>query len=93
MTAPFRIARLDAAHDRAKFCSGSESLDRYLRELAMQDIRRRVAACFVALADTRRIAGYYTLNGRAFPNCGTPKPPYQPPPASRRRKREKSRRG
>jgi hypothetical protein len=27
----------------------------------MQDIRRRVAACFVVLADGSRIAGYYTL--------------------------------
>ena len=42
------------------FNSGSEPLDRYLREQVMQDIRRRVAACFVALSE-QRIAGYYTL--------------------------------
>jgi GNAT superfamily N-acetyltransferase len=36
-------------------------LNRYLREQASQDIRRRMAACFVALADEKRIAGYYTL--------------------------------
>ena len=59
--APFRVLPLDAAHDRAAFCSDSEPLDRYLREQATQDIRRRVAACFVALADGQRIAGYYTL--------------------------------
>ena len=59
--APFRVLPLDAAHDRATFCSDSEPLDRYLREQATQDIRRRVAACFVALADGQRIAGYYTL--------------------------------
>ena len=57
----FRLAPLDTAHDRALFTSGSESLDRYLREQVTQDIRRRVAACFVALADGQRIAGYYTL--------------------------------
>ena len=39
----------------------TEPLDRYLRERVMQDIRRRVAACFVVLADGSRIAGYYTL--------------------------------
>lgn len=59
--APFRLVPLDAAHDRAGFNSHSEPLNRYLREQVAQDIRRRVAACFVALADERRIAGYYTL--------------------------------
>lgn len=59
--APFVLAPLDAAHDRASFRSHSEPLDRYLREQVTQDIRRRVAACFVALADGQRIAAYYTL--------------------------------
>jgi ribosomal protein S18 acetylase RimI-like enzyme len=36
-------------------------LDRYLREQVTQDVRRRVAACFVATTDGKRIAGYYTL--------------------------------
>ena len=58
---PFRLALLDAEHDRAAFNSDSEPLNRYLREQATQDVRRRVAACFVALADDSRIAGYYTL--------------------------------
>lgn len=59
--APFQLAPLDAAHDRAAFRSDSEALNHYLREQVTQDIRRRVAACFVALADGQRIAGYYTL--------------------------------
>jgi len=59
--APFRLAPLDAAHDRTMFKCASEPLNRYLREQVTQDIRRRVAACFVASADERRIAGYYTL--------------------------------
>jgi ribosomal protein S18 acetylase RimI-like enzyme len=59
--APFQFAPLDAAHDRTTFNSDSEPLNRYLREQVTQDIRRRVAACFVALADEQRIAGYYTL--------------------------------
>ena len=64
--ARFRLARLDAAHDRAAFNSGSEPLNRYLREQVSQDVRRRVAACFVALADGQRIAGYYTLASASF---------------------------
>jgi len=59
--APFRLAPLDAAHDRTVFNSDSAPLNRYLREQVTQDVRRRVAACFVALADGQRIAGYYTL--------------------------------
>jgi ribosomal protein S18 acetylase RimI-like enzyme len=59
--APFRLAPLDAEHDRAAFSSDSEPLNRYLHEQVTQDVRRRVAACFVALADGSRIAGYYTL--------------------------------
>ena len=59
--APFQLVPLDAVHDRTAFCSDSEPLNRYLREQVTQDIRRRVAACFVALADGQRVAGYYTL--------------------------------
>lgn len=57
----FLAAPFDFVHDRTEFRSGSDPLDRYLREQVTQDIRRRVAACFVALADGQRIAGYYTL--------------------------------
>jgi GNAT superfamily N-acetyltransferase len=60
-SASFHLTLLDAVHDRTMFNSGSEALDRYLREQASQDVRRRVATCFVALADGQRIAGYYTL--------------------------------
>ena len=59
--APFRVTQLHTEHHRAAFDSGSEPLDRYLREQVNQDIRRRVAACFVASADEKSIAGYYTL--------------------------------
>ena len=59
--APFRLAPLDAGHNRTAFNSDSEPLNRYLREQVSQDVRRRVAACFVAVADGQRIAGYYTL--------------------------------
>jgi ribosomal protein S18 acetylase RimI-like enzyme len=69
---PFQLAPLDATHDRATFDSGSEPLNRYLREQASQDVRRRVAACFVALADAQRIAGYYTLASASLPLTDLP---------------------
>lgn len=61
MSALFRLKPFDATYDRSAFRCGTEQLDSYLREQASQDIRRRVAACFVALAGSQRIAGYYTV--------------------------------
>jgi ribosomal protein S18 acetylase RimI-like enzyme len=58
---PLRLVLLDAEHDRKRFDSGSAALDRYLREQVTQDVRRRIAACFVAVTDEKRVAGYYTL--------------------------------
>lgn len=87
--APFRLAPLDVAHDRARFNSGSEPLNRYLREQVTQDTRRRVAACFVALADGQRIAGYYTLASASLlladlpPSTGKKLPRYPTVPAVR----------
>jgi len=62
MAAQFRIEPLSSAHDRSPFVSGSTPLDRYLREQASQDIKRRIATCFVAVAvETQDIVGFYTL--------------------------------
>lgn len=62
MTGSLRIVPLSAAHDRSNFVSNSEPLDRYFREHASQDVKRRIATCFVAVdADTDEIAGFYTL--------------------------------
>ncbi len=85
----FRVVPLDTAHNRAAFNSGSEPLDRYLREQVTQDVRRRVAACFVALADGQAIAGYYTLASASLllaelpPSTGKKLPRYPTVPAVR----------
>lgn len=54
-------------HERNAFRSGSAALDRYLRELALQDVKRRIAGSFVAIADNGAIAGYYTLAATSVP--------------------------
>jgi ribosomal protein S18 acetylase RimI-like enzyme len=65
---PFRIEPLSVDHDRAQFTSGSAPLDRYFREQASQDIKRRIATCFVALSlETQEIAGFYTLTATSVP--------------------------
>lgn len=56
----YRIELL-AKQERKDFTCGSEPLDRYFREQATQDMRRRLASCFVALDHDDAIAGFYTL--------------------------------
>lgn len=54
-------------HDRAAFCCGVEKLDRYLKQQAGQDARKRVAAPFVLIEKTSGfIAGYYTLSSTSI---------------------------
>lgn len=58
---PFRVVPLTAQHARAGFECGTAALDRYFHEQVMQDMRRRIASCFVAVDQEERIAGFYTL--------------------------------
>lgn len=67
MTQGFHIEALNATHDRKSFSSGVSSLDRYLHDLATQDIKRRVSNCFVARDDEGAIAGYYTFAAASLP--------------------------
>lgn len=62
MNGAFIVERLAAQHDRERFRSGVEPLDRYPQAQAGQDVRRRVSACFVAVErESGQVAGYYTL--------------------------------
>jgi GNAT superfamily N-acetyltransferase len=73
MEAPFRLEPLNAGHDRSAFHCGQEVLDHYLRRQATQDIRRRIAACFVAVERaTNIIAAYYTLASAGIPLTDLP---------------------
>jgi GNAT superfamily N-acetyltransferase len=40
---------------------GADLYVMHIQQRVTQDIRRRVAACFVAIAPDDRVAGYYTL--------------------------------
>jgi ribosomal protein S18 acetylase RimI-like enzyme len=64
----FRLAPLGAEHDRGSFHCGEEVLDRYFKTQATQDIRRRIANCFVSVeAATGLVAGYYTIAATSIP--------------------------
>ncbi len=53
-------------HDRAGFRCGVDALDRYFRTQAGQDSRKRVATCFVLIADDGAVAGYHTLSATSI---------------------------
>jgi predicted GNAT family N-acyltransferase len=62
------IEPLNSSHDRQAFDCGVQVLDRYLREQASQDVKRRVGNCFVAVDhETSAIAAYYTLAATSIP--------------------------
>ena len=70
---PFRLAPLGAEHDRGSFHCGEEALDRYLLTQATEDIRRRIANCFIAIeARTGQVAAYYTLAAASIPFVDLP---------------------
>lgn len=59
----YRLEPLSKQHGRSGFSCGVEPLDRYLRQQAGQDARKRVAAPFVLCAGkSNAVLGYYTLS-------------------------------
>lgn len=64
----FQTVRLIKSHPKAEFTCENEILTNYLRKQASQDIRRKLAACFVNLnTDETLIRGYYTLSNGSIP--------------------------
>jgi GNAT superfamily N-acetyltransferase len=68
-----RIEPLSERHERESFASGVAPLDRYLRQQAAQDTRRRVASCFVLVGNDEHVPiGYYTLAATGIALAGLP---------------------
>jgi GNAT superfamily N-acetyltransferase len=73
--AALHVEPLSDKHDRESFASGVEPLDRYLRQQAGQDARRRVASCFVLVSNGDRVPiGYYTLAATSITLAELPEP-------------------
>lgn len=74
-----RVEPLARHHDRAGFSCGVDSLDRYLRTQASQDVRRKANGVFILVEPEQpaTILGYYTL-------CATALPPGDVPAAARK---------
>lgn len=63
---------LDPGLNRKSFCCGKASLYHYLREQVSQDIRRKLALCFILAGNDNRIKAYYTLSSGSIPLEGLP---------------------
>lgn len=59
----YTIEPLRSDHERATFVCGKDSLDRYLKQQASQDIKRHLATVYVLCeSPSLVILGYYTLS-------------------------------
>lgn len=69
-----RVEALAAHHDRDAFSCGVDSLDRYLRSQAGQDVRRRANGVFILVAANavEAVLGYYTLCATSLPQGDVP---------------------
>jgi len=61
-----RIEPLGPNHDRAAFSCGNPELDRYIRQQAGQDSKRKLAAVYIATADGLSVPGFYTLSAESI---------------------------
>ena len=69
----FIVEALARRHDRSRFDCGSKPLDRYIRQQASQDVRRRVAQVFVAIPEgSVEVAGFYTLSAGSLERTALP---------------------
>lgn len=60
------ILLLDKSHNRKKFFCEESSLTSYLQKQVSQDIRKRLATCFVAIDENQNVIGYYTLTSESL---------------------------
>jgi GNAT superfamily N-acetyltransferase len=63
---------LSQTHQKEKFSCGKEMLDSYIHRQAGQDMKKKVATCFVLSADQKTIKGYYTLSTGSIPRSQIP---------------------
>jgi len=61
-----KIQLLDKNHNRKNFTCEEESLNNYIRKQVSQDIRKKLATCFVAIDKEQNVIGYYTLSSESL---------------------------
>lgn len=66
------ILLLEKKHNRKNFDCGNESLSRYIKTTARQDVKNRISTCFVLLDNSNVVKGYYTLSNSSIPKEDIP---------------------
>lgn len=61
-----KIVLLDKKHNRKDFVCEEDALTDYIRSQVSQDMRKRLATCFVAVEEDLRVIGYYTLTSESL---------------------------
>lgn len=61
-----KIQLLGKKHNRENFICEEDSLSDYIRKQVSQDIRKKLAICFVAVNEEQNVIGYYTLTSESL---------------------------
>ena len=61
-----KIQLLEKTHNRKDFSCEENLLTKYIRKQVSQDIRKRLATCFVAVDNKQNVIGYYTLTSESL---------------------------
>ena len=63
---------LNPSHKKEDFTCGKTLLDDYLHKQAKQDVKRKLAACFILADEENQVKGYYTLSGASIERQSLP---------------------
>jgi ribosomal protein S18 acetylase RimI-like enzyme len=61
-----KIQLLEKTHSRKNFTCEEDVLTEYIKKQVSQDIRKRLATCFVAIDGEQNVIGYYTLTSESL---------------------------
>jgi predicted GNAT family N-acyltransferase len=68
----YLATKLSSNHNRKNFSCGKVPLDNYIKTQVNQDIKRRLAACFIVADENNEVTGYYTLSNASIPMDDAP---------------------
>ncbi len=60
------ISILDKSHNRKSFECEEQSLTHYIQRQVSQDVKKKLAVCFVAADKDNNVIGYYTLSSESL---------------------------
>lgn len=70
----FLTVLLEPKHKKAIFECSNSNLNNYIHKQAKQDVKRKLAACFVLCNEENEIKGYYTLSNAGISRELIPEP-------------------